>query len=112
MDIGKASDLLSRVLSKYNLKNLDDIFESDTLTTTEFMARQIHSDLVELLMKDMVVIGDSTCGAADAGDGDGDGDVGFDDNDNQLELKNNFQGRIRVKLWESHKAWASYEADI
>lgn len=94
MDIGKATDLLSRVLSKYNLKNLDDIFPNDTLTTTEFMARQIHSDLVELLNEELVMIGDGTCG------GDGEGKEG------------KFEARILVKLWESHSAWASYEADI
>ncbi len=36
---GKASNLLSRVLSKYNLKNLDELFPDKTLTTTEFLAR-------------------------------------------------------------------------
>lgn len=95
MDIGKASELLSKVLSKYNLQNLDEIFPDGTLTTTEFMARQIHSDLVDLLLKDLVVIGDGTCGSSNNDDG-----------------ENKFEGRIRVKLWESHKAWASYEADI
>ena len=97
MDIGKASELLSKVLAKYNLQNLDEIFPGDTLTTTEFMARQIHSDLVALLKKDMVDIGDGTCGTSIS-------DTEKDDD--------KFEGRIRVKLWESHKAWASYEADI
>ena len=98
MDIGKASELLSKVLSKYNLQNLDEIFADGTLTTTEFMARQIHSDLVTLLLKELVVIGDGTCGANDNDNGNGNG--------------SKFEGRILVKLWESHKAWASYEADI
>ena len=98
MDIGKASDLLSKVLSKYNLQNLDDIFPKDTLTTTEFMARKIHHDLVELLKKDMVEIGDKTCGSSSSSSS---------ENENEK-----FEGRIHVKLWESHKAWASYEADI
>ncbi len=97
MDIGKASSLLSQVLSKYNLQNLDEIFDNGELTTTEFMARQIHSDLVELLKKDMVEIGDGTCGG------------GGDESSTEEEK---FEGKIRVKLWESHKAWASYEADI
>jgi hypothetical protein len=26
--------------------------------------------------------------------------------------KKRFKGSICVKLWESHKAWASYEADV
>lgn len=95
MDIGKASELLSKVLAKYNMKNLDDIFPSDTLTTTEFMARQIHSDLVALLLNEMVVIGDRTCGNNGGGEG-----------------EERFEGMIRVKLWESHKAWAAYEAAI
>ena len=98
MDIGKATELLSKVLSKYNLKNLDDIFPSDTLTTTEFMARQIHSDLVALLREELVMIGDGTCGNNEDGIGGGSNEK--------------FQARILVKLWESHKAWATYEADI
>ena len=95
MDIGKASDLLSRVLSKYNLKNLDEIFPDKTLTTTEFMARQIHRDLVELLLKECIEIGDSAAGG-----------------DQECSSDNKLEGKILVKLWESHKAWASYEAAI
>mmetsp|Transcript_16346 Transcript_16346/g.24517 ORF Transcript_16346/g.24517 Transcript_16346/m.24517 type:complete len:179 (+) Transcript_16346:104-640(+) len=98
MDIGKASDLLSRVLSKYNLKNLDEIFPDKTLTTTEFMARQIHRDLVELLLKECVEIGDSS------------GSSGS--NDQACSSDSKLEGKILVKLWESHKAWASYEAAI
>ena len=101
MDIGKATNLLSKVLSKYNLKNLDDIFPNDTLTTTEFMARQIHSDLVKLLNEELIIIGDGTCG--------GDDD---DDDDSNDGKEGKFEARILVKLWESHSAWASYEADI
>ena len=77
LDIGQASQMLSEVLSKYNFKNLDELFPKK-LTTTEFMARQIHSDLKERL---------------------------------QTECKN-FSGDICVKLWESHKAWASYSGRI
>jgi 6-pyruvoyl-tetrahydropterin synthase len=74
IDIGKASELLAGVLSKYNYKNLDDIFGSKQLTTTEFMCHQIHSDLSA-----------------------------------QLKLAcPEFEGDLCVKLWESHKAWASY----
>jgi len=77
IDIGKALDILSRVLKKYNFKNLDEMFLEE-MTTTEFMARQIHRDLCELLRLE--------CGE--------------------------FEGCLCVKLWESHKAWASYEAEV
>lgn len=78
IDIGKASELLSQVLGKYNLKNLDEIFANKELTTTEFMCRKIHSDLKDLLL---------------------------------IECPD-FQGDICVKLWESHKAWASFVAPV
>jgi 6-pyruvoyltetrahydropterin/6-carboxytetrahydropterin synthase len=74
IDIGRASDILRKVLSRYNFKNLDEIFADRQLTTTEFMCRQIHSDLKELLKSDCP----------------------------------DFKGDICVKLWESHKAWASF----
>ena len=77
IDIGKASDILAQVLAKYNYKNLDVIFPSGEMTTTEFMCRQIHSEIREQL---------------------------------QQQCKE-FQGNICVKLWESHKAWASYNDD-
>ena len=77
LDIGQASQMLSEVLSKYSFKNLDDIFPNE-LTTTEFMARQIHADLKERL---------------------------------QRECKD-FSGDVCVKLWESHKAWASYSGKV
>ena len=78
VDIGQASELLAQVLAKYNYKNLDEIFPESQMTTTEFMCRQIHEDLCDLLRV--------TC--------------------------KDFSGSIVVKLWESHKAWASYEADM
>jgi len=74
LDIGQAMDILSEVLKKYNLKNLDEVFPNGELTTTEFMARQIHDALCERLP--------------------------------------GFNGDICVKLWESHKAWASYTASV
>ncbi|KAG7353759.1 6-pyruvoyl tetrahydropterin synthase [Nitzschia inconspicua] len=74
IDIGKALDVLNRVLQKYNLKNLDELFGHNVMTTTEFMCRQIHDDLCELLEKECP----------------------------------DFYGIVRVKLWESHKAWAAY----
>ncbi len=76
LDIGQALDIVSTVLAKYNLKNLDEVFSNGELTTTEFMARQIHEDICQRLK----------------GSG--------------------FHGDICVKLWESHKAWASYAASI
>jgi 6-pyruvoyltetrahydropterin/6-carboxytetrahydropterin synthase len=75
IDIGKASNILARVLEKYNYKNLDDIFPNE-LTTTEFMCQQIHKDVCDLLKQEC----------------------------------QEFQGDLCVKLWESHKAWASYHS--
>ena len=74
IDIGKALDILGQVLARYNLKNLDEVFPDQTMTTTEFMCKQIHDNICELLK--------SEC--------------------------EDFQGVVRVKLWESHKAWATY----
>lgn len=71
LDIGLALTILGEVLKKYNFQNLDEVFPDKQLTTTEFMARQIHQDLCE-------------------------------------RLGGQFEGDICVKLWESHKAWASY----
>jgi len=78
IDIGEASEILSDVLAKYNYKNLDDIFQNGELTTTEFMCRQIHSDIRQQL---------------------------------QARYKK-FRGEVTVKLWESHKAWASYSGKV
>ena len=86
LDIGYASELLSEVLSQYNMKNLDEVFSNGEFTTTEFMARRIQMDLAERLRE---------CANSD-GSCDGPG----------------FEGRIRVKLYESHKAWASYEGEV
>jgi 6-pyruvoyl-tetrahydropterin synthase len=77
IDIGKAQEILSKVLAKYNYKNLDEIF-GDSMTTTEFMCRQIHNDICEKLKEECI----------------------------------EFNGDVCVKLWESHKAWASYSAAI
>mmetsp|Transcript_20947 Transcript_20947/g.57959 ORF Transcript_20947/g.57959 Transcript_20947/m.57959 type:complete len:157 (-) Transcript_20947:968-1438(-) len=77
-DIGEAASILSTVLAKYNLKNLDEVFDNGDLTTTEFMCRKIHEDICELL--------------------------------EQKEC--NFEGSICVKLWESHKAWASHTSRV
>lgn len=48
IDIGLASDILKEVLSKYNFQNLDAIIPEEN-TTTEFMCRTIHGDLVSHL---------------------------------------------------------------
>lgn len=87
IDIGYASELLAEVLSKYNMKNLDEVFSSGEFTTTEFMARQIFEDLKDRLQRCM----NEKC---------------------TEEERETFEGRIRVKLFESHKAWASYEGDV
>ena len=80
IDIGEASSILSQVLEKYNYKNLDEIFDGGILTTTEFLCRQLHSDLCKRLKEKNVPL----CPNAE----------------------------VCVKLWESHKAWASYTAPI
>ena len=49
IDIGNASEIVSDVLKKYNLQNLDELFPGKVMTTTEFMARQIHDDIQERL---------------------------------------------------------------
>lgn len=48
------------------------------MTTTEFMAKQIYSDLKECLKEEC----------------------------------DDFRGDLCVKLWESHKAWASYTGKV
>lgn len=78
IDIGKGQQLLSQVLSRYNFKNLDDVFPDGELTTTEFMCRQIHSELQQRIKEEC----------------------------------QDFRGDLCVKLWESHKAWASYSGKI
>jgi 6-pyruvoyltetrahydropterin/6-carboxytetrahydropterin synthase len=78
IDIGIASELLAHVLAQYNYQNLDELFGPDVMTTTEFMARQIHRDLCDRLKAQ----------------------------------PSPFQGSLCVKLWESHKAWASYSGDV
>jgi len=75
IDIGVASELVAEVLKKYNYKNLDELFQSNVMTTTEFMCRMIFEGVVEKLK----------------------------------ERNDSFQGWIKVSLWESHKAWASFE---
>lgn len=80
IDIGVASDLVAEVLKKYNYKNLDEVFGDDIMTTTEFMCQTIHKDITEKL-RERYANGDET----------------------------EFEGWMKVSLWESHKAWASFE---
>jgi 6-pyruvoyl-tetrahydropterin synthase len=86
IDIGIASELVSEVLGGYNYKNLDEVFGVGVMTTTEFMCRAIFDGVVEKLKE-------REDGEADDGDEGGGG----------------FRGWIKVSLWESHKAWASFE---
>ena len=81
IDIGVASDLVAEVLKKYNYKNLDEVFGDDIMTTTEFMCQTIHKDIVEKLRERYA----------------------------NGEEKDGFEGWIKVSLWESHEAWASFE---
>jgi 6-pyruvoyl-tetrahydropterin synthase len=102
IDIGLASEILSDCLRRYNYQNLDNVFPpaktaddnngiiKPTMTTTEFMCRQIHDDLWKSLM--MKAKHNSEVEGVD----------------NEQQQQQHFHGRIRVKLWESHKAWASY----
>ncbi|WP_299111720.1 6-carboxytetrahydropterin synthase [uncultured Winogradskyella sp.] len=48
IDIGKAKEVTSEVLSHLNYKNLDELPQfKDKLTTTEFMAKYIHDSIKE-----------------------------------------------------------------
>ena len=83
IDIGLASDLVGEVLKEYNYKNLDEIFGDGVMTTTEFMCQVIHEGVVKKLKER--------------------GDV------NAEEM---FEGWVKVTLWESHKAWGSFEGPV
>jgi len=75
LDIGYAHDMLKDVLKSLNYKNLDlETAFMNHLTTTEFLAKYIHDQLIS-------------------------------------RVKEDFQGKIRVTLGESHVAWASYGSD-
>lgn len=83
IDIGLASELVADVLKEYNYKNLDEVFGDGVMTTTEFMCRIIHEGVAKK-MKER-------------------GEMNAD------EL---FDGWIKVTLWESHKAWGSFEGPV
>lgn len=82
IDIGAASDIVADVLKKYNYKNLDEVFGENVMTTTEFMCKVIFDGIVEKLKEDGL---------------------------SSEEERKLFEGFIKVTLWESHKAWASFE---
>lgn len=48
IDIGMFSEMLSKVLKKYNFQHLNELFPDDN-TTTEFMCKVIHNDLQSAL---------------------------------------------------------------
>lgn len=76
IDIGRATELLRRVLDPLRYQNLDelDVF-ADTLTTTEYLAYYLFEQIAEAVRGD-------------------------------------FEGRIAVRLGESHVAWAGYEGEV
>ena len=50
IDIGVATDILKKVISNYNYKNLDDVDElKDDITTAEFMAKHLTDKIIQEL---------------------------------------------------------------
>jgi 6-pyruvoyltetrahydropterin/6-carboxytetrahydropterin synthase len=83
VDIGLAGEVLRKVLSELNFRNLDEAPEfSGRNTTTEFLARDIFDRIAARL------------GAGELGHG----AAGLES--------------MRVVLHESHVAWAAYEAAL
>lgn len=83
VDIGVASRVLQQVLAELNFRNLDEAAEFDgSNTTTEFMAAEIFRRLTA-----RIAAGELGPGAA------------------ALDS-------LRVRLKESHVAWAAYEAEL
>lgn len=83
VDIGRASEALKAIMAELNYKNLDEAEPFKGInTTTEFLARHIF---------------DRMRGAIRAGRL-GPGSAGVTS--------------MKVTLWESHIAWASYEEDV
>lgn len=91
IDIGYASEMVSGVLERYNYRNLDELYGDGVMTTTEFMCRAIFDGIVEKLKEGR------------RGEGDGGG---------QVDRGSEFDGWINVTLWESHRAWASFEGPL
>jgi 6-pyruvoyltetrahydropterin/6-carboxytetrahydropterin synthase len=107
VDIGEASDVLGGVLKRYNFKNLDEVFPGEN-TTTEFMCKVSTRVLVAY---------PRGIGLQPMSDAPGWLDANVPAQVIQQDLakhfcKKNFKGSICVKLWESHKAWACYEAEV
>jgi 6-pyruvoyl-tetrahydropterin synthase len=84
IDIGLASDLVADVLKEYNYKNLDEVFGDNVMTTTEFMCQVIHKGVAKKLKE----------------------------RSSKNPAEETFEGWIKVTLWESHKAWGSYEGPL
>lgn len=83
VDIGKASEVLRRVMGQFSFKNLDDIAEfRGQNTTTEFLARAVF---------------ERVAGAIAQG---------------ELGPSASRVRTLRVTLHESHVAWAAYESDL
>lgn len=80
VDIGRASDVLRGITAELNYQNLDTLdIFAGENTTTEFLARHVFERL-------KVAIGEGRLGPGAEG-----------------------VTAIKVTLWESHIAWASYE---
>ncbi|CAN0056385.1 unnamed protein product, partial [Sphacelaria rigidula] len=82
VDIGAASTMLAEVLSKYNFKNLNELFPGEN-TTTEFMCKASRLAVCTVIFDELA----AKCGKQ-------------------------FHGSLCIKLWESHKAWGCYEGDV
>lgn len=83
VDIGLAGEVLGEILSEFNFENLDELARfKGRNTTTEFMARVVFDRLA-------AAIADGRLGPTGRG-----------------------LTRLKVELSESHRARASYEADI
>ncbi|WP_277811595.1 6-pyruvoyl trahydropterin synthase family protein [Chromohalobacter canadensis] len=83
VDIGLASQTLSRVLSELNFNNLDDVPEfQGRNTTTEFMAKVVFERLAHAIRQ------------------------------GELGATGNGLTALGVTLHESHVAWASYEGAL
>lgn len=80
VDIGKAGDVLREILADYNYKNLDELEQFEGQnTTTEFMARVVTDRLAEAIA------------------------------DGRLGPHARYIDALRVELWESDRARASFE---
>ncbi|MDT8410092.1 MAG: 6-carboxytetrahydropterin synthase [Wenzhouxiangellaceae bacterium] len=83
VDIGLAAEVLKQILADFNYRNLDDLEHfQGRNTTTEFMAKTIFDRLADAIAHRR--LGETASGIE----------------------------RIRVKLHESHIAWAAFESDL